>query len=804
MGSIIDNFAVDHDQKLAFKIASYNAMFVILLAICFAGLFAIYNMLYMFLMPILWATLVGTILFPLKKKISHCFGGWLENLDRTDTPLVVGLIFLPYKYTVRTSDSIFNFFCSRLGVYFVGAYFLLKILSYKRSFMVLLSYIGSMYQCVDCVIDFMTESKIFMTMIILYSTAYLGWLYVQVPGTVHKKFARSLSLPIWVFVVAYISSFFGPLRVMSFSLSSAILILISAGIIGGDGNTPPPTPPVSANTTQDSFLHPEEDLKELKNTPSAQKTSTDIIPPGVPKDKDLNNGPEFEEAVSGDTHIQIIFALCVLIWLVRHDSMLFLIFIPLTIAVIRQINTKLGINESIEDFRRNLWEKCGDQVNYIIQIIVAGPLRKFVKLLFTSDRIFVTSLRTKVDLISSIAVMVLVLVLTIFMILFTAFQLQQETVHLVKLGSDVVSTNPQWLKNARNYTEEQLNEHNVDIDNYVEKAYQQGREWLASNIRRLADPKDDVRADELEDQAKFIIDNLYRIWEEKLSFAHSLNASSQAIVTQSDWVDHLTTPTNLESLKGEITNIISSNIDTVLSIAQSLWSVVLLNVSLISTVLGSFLGIVLAFGFELLSFFIEIIVFLSVVYYLLANSFDRWLPLTWIDLVCKTVMGKNSAEELEKETENDEAHITTAIEESIQSVFVLSAKMAVFWGLYTAFVHSLFDLNVIFIPSILAACLAATPIVPPYSVLIFGAVELYLIRGEMAAGIVFTVMSIAPLMFADIAFYREVKNSHPYVTGLSVIGGIYWLGFQGAIFGPIILCTMLALFNVYIQFAKSS
>jgi hypothetical protein len=78
MGSIIDNFAVDHDQKLAFKIASYNAMFVILLAICFAGLFAIYNMLYMFLMPILWATLVGTILFPLKKKISHCFGGMFK------------------------------------------------------------------------------------------------------------------------------------------------------------------------------------------------------------------------------------------------------------------------------------------------------------------------------------------------------------------------------------------------------------------------------------------------------------------------------------------------------------------------------------------------------------------------------------------------------------------------------------------------------------------------------------------------------------------------------------------------------
>ena len=57
----------------------------------------------------------------------------------------------------------------------------------------------------------------------------------------------------------------------------------------------------------------------------------------------------------------------------------------------------------------------------------------------------------------------------------------------------------------------------------------------------------------------------------------------------------------------------------------------------------------------------------------------------------------------------------------------------------------------------MAAMFAAIPIVPPYSVLIFGAVELYLIRQEIAAGIVFTLMCIAPLMFADVTFYREVK-----------------------------------------------
>ena len=91
---------------------------------------------------------------------------------------------------------------------------------------------------------------------------------------------------------------------------------------------------------------------------------------------------------------------------------------------------------------------------------------------------------------------------SVFMILFTAFELHQETLHLVKTGSDVVANNPQWLKYARNFTEDQFMEH--DIENYVEQAYQQGRTWLASNIRQLADPKDTNRANELEEQAKFV------------------------------------------------------------------------------------------------------------------------------------------------------------------------------------------------------------------------------------------------------------------------------------------------------------
>lgn len=181
------------------------------------------------------------------------------------------------------------------------------------------------------------------------------------------------------------------------------------------------------------------------------------------------------------------------------------------------------------------------------------------------------------------------------------------------------------------------------------QAYQQGRTWLASNIRQLADPKDTKRADELEEQAKLIVDHLYRMWEER----QVPQPSEGVVANRPDYLNQLWSASNLHSLKGEITKIVKENIETIISvrlcrlyvlflallsiitysfqIAQSLWTVVLLNLSLLSKVLASVLGLVLGFGFDLLNFFIEVIVFLTVVFYLLASSSDQWLPLHYVN-----------------------------------------------------------------------------------------------------------------------------------------------------------------------------
>lgn len=57
----------------------------------------------------------------------------------------------------------------------------------------------------------------------------------------------------------------------------------------------------------------------------------------------------------------------------------------------------------------------------------------------------------------------------------------------------------------------------------------------------------------------------------------------------------------------------------------------------------------------------------------------------------------------------------------------------------------------------MSALFASIPIMPPYIVAIFGFVEIYLVRGDSIAGIVFAISSIAPVFFADASFYKEVK-----------------------------------------------
>ena len=72
--------------------------------------------------------------------------------------------------------------------------------------------------------------------------------------------------------------------------------------------------------------------------------------------------------------------------------------------------------------------------------------------------------------------------------------------------------------------------------------------------------------------------------------------------------------------------------------------------------------------------------------------------------------------------------------------------------------------------------------------------ELWLIHHKPLNAILFFIMNLLPyLLSVDKAIYSEIKVGHPYLSSLAFAGGVYCLGLEGAIIGPLTLCLFIVI-----------
>ncbi|WAR04807.1 TM245-like protein [Mya arenaria] len=740
------------EHEKAIKQAFYNTAANVFLLLACAAAIAVYFILEAFLKPLLWAVLCGSFLYPFKSTLTKTLRNWLNNLHQSETPFLVGVVITPIKCADNAIDTVCNAIFSRkklvvgICLSITAAYVLWHFGPLWGIFFFIKGILIGIYD----VLEYFGSFWIW-TIFGAYLVAIVFFWREQT-----KDILRYMSIPMWIIVIFHLAATAGVLRVPLFFLMAVGVVVglmaekneIKRQEEHGPGTPSPssteeiqPKPeickPRSLNVQPDILRRPRQKHSNLASTPTE---------PATPK-----------KSLSDQCFVGLFWALVLTrVWL-HVWVVAFLLPIPVAIWAVKKLSLKLGsaegpLGDKVKIVRRGLAEWIRDRKD----VVMPQWLRGVARIVMKGDQKIIMILESSLDKTTSILFILLLLVGSTLFGIFFAIQVQQESI---------------WLPNNEDVQQA--------MDSMVGNAYLYGRNYIAAKVRDMVNGPADNNT-HIETQVLDMWDRLYESWLARNSTSTSLTKPGQqmnfditnlssiwSVVTQGDGFNF-----------GDIITFTKENIGTFVSVLESIWLVLKGNMNLVFTVLTSTLSLVFGGGTALLNF----VIFLTTLFYLLASSGDQYKPVEWFSGMSPTMGGNTFGQ---------------AVQDAVGGVFMASLKMAVFYGLYTWLTHSLFGVNIVFIPSALAAIFGAVPFVGTYLAAIPAVLELWLVQDRFVLAIVLLVIHFLPSYVVDTAIYSEIKGGHPYMTGLAIAGGMYWLGLEGAIFGPIILCCLIVLVNVY-------
>ena len=603
-----------------------------------AAFAAVFLVLLPFLNPLLWAFLLGAVLFPAKQKLSNAINSWLDKLATNETPITLGILSVPVNIIVDVGEKLTGWLLEHAKNLFIGICSLigLRLIIYyvpSEAFSSVLGITLRFYSLFDAIVNSLS-----FKLLLFVIAGYATFLFFFWNSSSSKAFTISGQV-VWILIAAYCCSFLGSLQtpalvgVMAYGLvgfiydiesdTSSQIVHKLKNIVSPEKAPPPPVPEVHEPSPE-----PPQHSHEFLNTPRIGALMKDKLNLSEIKERMKLNIQEKKsqstttikkEELESDLYLRILMYACMFTICWNQIWILFLSFIPICIFSIKELVKILGFIQFLEIQFNNHYTKLIEWLeprrSAVFPVCYPG-VRKINKKL---HKIFCQQSKLYVDDISAITMILFLIFAVIFLSVFLFFQIYAETITVAQLGSNLIN---RTLTHSPELVE-MLPINMQSMNDAIDNAYKYSREKIEEYVDNVFNQTNPEQASKLKYQILSLWDRLIQSYMDKSNDSNSIGPRvgigsvwttlDEIFVTSEgkyfEGVDvHYYAKYFFVSVTAEgLIHWMKSNVGLLMEVGDSIWMVLKANMSLLFSTATTLFSVVFGGGQAMIKFIFNIV-----------------------------------------------------------------------------------------------------------------------------------------------------------------------------------------------------